>query len=82
MAVALLSAVPPAGATIHVKANRADTTLFWSLPTAGGTPRLLAQLTDPVRISSRFDFAVDRSHLYFTLTDRQSDLWVVDLKKR
>ena len=72
----------PDGATIYLKVDRADTTRIWSVPIAGGSPRLLAQLTDPVRISARRDFAVDRSHLYFTLTDRQSDLWVVDLRKR
>ena len=72
----------PDGATIYYKVLRADTTSFWSVPTAGGTLRLLAQLTDPVRISARPEFAVDPSRLYFTLTDRQSDLWVVDLKKR
>ena len=72
----------PDATTIYLRADLADTTFIWSLPTAGGTPRLLAKLNDPVRISSRADFAVDQSRLYFTLTDRQSDLWVVELKPR
>ena len=52
------------------------------MPTAGGVLHVLARFTDPFRISLRGDFGVDKTRLYFTLDDRQSDLWVVDVKDR
>ena len=70
----------PDGKTIFFKSRKADTASFWSVPAAGGTPHVLARLTDPYRLSLRGDFSADRTRLYFTLDDRQSDLWVVELK--
>jgi serine/threonine protein kinase/Tol biopolymer transport system component len=55
---------------------------FWSIPAAGGRPRLLARFDDPARASNRFDFASDGKRFYFTLEDRQSDVWVAELTAR
>jgi len=55
---------------------------FWAIPTAGGRPRLLARFDDPARASNRFDFASDGRRFYFTLEDRQSDIWVADVALR
>jgi eukaryotic-like serine/threonine-protein kinase len=55
---------------------------FWSIPAAGGHPRLLVRFDDPARPSNRFDFASDGARFYFTLEDRQSDIWVADVVPR
>ena len=55
---------------------------FWSMPVAGGRPRLLARLDDPARASNRFEFASDGKRFYFTMEDRQSDIWVAEVVGR
>jgi Tol biopolymer transport system component len=72
----------PDGKTIFFKSRQTDTASFWSIPATAGAPHLLARLTDPYRLSLRGDIAADRTHLYFTLDDRHSDLWVGELKRR
>ena len=52
---------------------------FWAIPTGGGHPRLLTRFDDPARASNRFEFASDGRRFYFTLEDRQSDVWVADV---
>jgi hypothetical protein len=37
---------------------------------------------DLSRPSSRIDFDVDQRRLYFAIEDRQSDLYVVDVRRR
>lgn len=49
---------------------------FWSIPTTGGRPRCLVRFEDPAHASNRFEFASDGKRLYFTIEDRQSDIWV------
>ena len=55
---------------------------FWSIPAAGGAPRLLARFDDPTHASNRFDFASDGRRFYFTVEDRQSDVWVAEVTRR
>ena len=55
---------------------------LWSLPAAGGTPRLLVQFLDLTRPSNRRDFSHDDKRFYFTIEDHQSDIWVAELKRR
>jgi Tol biopolymer transport system component len=55
---------------------------FWSIPVSGGRPRLLARLDDPARASNRFEFASDGKRFYFTIEDRQSDIWMADVARR
>jgi hypothetical protein len=52
------------------------------MPATGGRPRLLVRFDDPARASNRFEFASDRRRFYFTVEDRQSDLWVAELVRR
>lgn len=54
---------------------------FWSIPVAGGRPRLLARFDDPARASNRFEFASDGKRFYFTVEDRQSDIWVAEVAR-
>jgi Tol biopolymer transport system component len=60
----------------HDAAGRAS---IWSLPVAGGRPRLLVEFTDPDRPSLRPDFAAGGGRFFFTTEDRQSDVWVADI---
>ncbi|MFL5615201.1 MAG: protein kinase domain-containing protein [Gemmatimonadaceae bacterium] len=55
---------------------------FWSIPAMGGRPRLLARLDDPAHASNRFEFASDGRRFYFTVEDRQSDIWVAEIARR
>ena len=52
---------------------------FWSIPVVGGRPRLLARFDDPARASNRFEFASDGKRFYFTIEDRQSDIWMAEV---
>jgi hypothetical protein len=51
----------------------------WSIAAKGGAPKLLVRFDDPDRPSSRPEFAIDGKRLYFTIGQRQSDVWTVDL---
>lgn len=63
----------------HDASGRAS---FWSIPAAGGRPRLLVRFDDPTWSSNRFDFASDGRRFYFTIEDRQSDVWVAEVARR
>ena len=63
----------------HDREGRAS---FWTIPATGGIPRLLARLDDLSRPSSRQDFATDGKRLFFTIEDRQSNVWVADVLPR
>jgi Tol biopolymer transport system component len=52
---------------------------FWSMPVSGGRPKLLVKFNDPMRQSSRNEFATDGERFYFTLAKYESDIWVGDL---
>jgi Tol biopolymer transport system component len=55
---------------------------FWSIPIIGGGPRLLARADDASRASNRFEFASDGKRFYFTVEDRQSDIWLAEVRPR
>ncbi len=50
---------------------------LYSVPVAGGRPRLLVRFDDPSRPSQRNDFASDGERFYFAIDDKQSDISVV-----
>jgi Tol biopolymer transport system component/predicted Ser/Thr protein kinase len=78
--VPVFPAWSPDGQTIYYKAVDAEgRSSFWSIPASGGTPKLLVRFDDPFRKSIRPEFTTDGERLFFTLTDNQSDLWVMDL---
>jgi Tol biopolymer transport system component len=71
----------PDGETIYFKSHDANgRASFWSVPASGGLARLLVRFDDPMRQSTRADFAIDGTHLYFGIEDRQSDIWVMDIE--
>lgn len=53
-----------------------------SVPVAGGTPRRLLRFTNPDRPSYHFAVEAWRTHLHFTINDRQSDIAVAELVRR
>jgi eukaryotic-like serine/threonine-protein kinase len=55
---------------------------FWSIPISGGRPRRLVRFNDPAWSSNRFDFASDGRRLYFTVENRQSDVWVAEVVRK
>jgi Tol biopolymer transport system component len=67
------------GATILFKRYDGEgRTSFWSVPLAGGTPRLLVRLDRELR-SHRPEFATDGRRFFFTVTERVSDIWTMAL---
>ncbi len=70
----------PDGHAIYYKAHDAlGRASFWMADTAGGAPRLLVQFPNPERQSSRKDFTTNGKHFFFTIEDRQSDVFVAEL---
>jgi len=70
----------PDGRTIYYKAfDREGRSSIWALPGRGGTPRPLIRFDDPSRQSSRPEFDSDGKRLFFTLTEREADIWELDL---
>jgi serine/threonine-protein kinase len=69
--------------TIYYKAyDRERHSTIWSVPAAGGTPRLLVRFDDPSRRSLRREFATDGKRFYFTIARDEADIWAVELKTR
>jgi Tol biopolymer transport system component len=79
---ALTSIMSPDGSTVIVKGEDRAGPGFWSVPVAGGAPRLLVRLDDQRRTSPRPEFATDGRRIYFMLTDREADVWAVRLDDR
>jgi hypothetical protein len=55
---------------------------IWSVPAAGGKPKLLIRFDDPTRPSYRPEWAHARGRAYFTIADRQGDVWVMEVTSR
>jgi hypothetical protein len=71
------------GRTLYYKAyDDRERSSIWSVAVAGGTPRLLIRFDDPMRPSSRREFATDGARLYFTIAEHESDVWVMELLRR
>jgi hypothetical protein len=70
-----------AGSAIVLKSYDArGNTAFWIMPLTGGTPRLVGRLNDPTRLSTRVEFATDGKRVFFTLDERQSDVYMAALQ--
>jgi Tol biopolymer transport system component len=55
---------------------------FWSIPLGGGKPTLLLRFNDPARPSYRAEWSIAAGKMYFTINDRQSDVWVMEVMPR
>ena len=70
------------GRTVYYLAiDPAERTTIWSVAAGGGRPRLLVRFDDPTREWHRFGFKTRRGRFYFTVGDRQSDLWMADVEQ-
>ena len=68
--------------TLYFKSREADgRSMIWSVPVTGGKPRPVVKF-DLTRPSIRQDFAVGAGRIFFTLEDRQADIWVAEVSKR
>jgi hypothetical protein len=55
---------------------------FWSVPVTGGPPTLMLALDDPSQGSFRPEWALRAGRMYYTVDDRESDVWVMQLRPR
>jgi Tol biopolymer transport system component len=53
---------------------------LWELPASGGTAREVVRFDDPYRLPLYGSFGTDGQHLFFTLDERESDIWVADIR--
>jgi len=73
----------PDGRTLYYKSHDSQGhASLWSVSAAGGRPGLLVRFTNLDRPSNRSDFATDGKRFYFTIEDRQCDVYVAELLKR
>jgi serine/threonine-protein kinase len=54
---------------------------IWGVPSTGGTPRRLLTIGDERLRSDRYGFHVSGGKIYFVLTDRQANVWVMDIAR-
>ncbi len=55
-------------------------TSIWSVAVTGGPPRLMVRFDDPSREWHRFGFVARGGWFYFTVGDRQSDVWAAEVE--
>ena len=55
---------------------------IWQIPVDGDAERRVFHFTDPSRQTYRGTFDIHGPNFYFTIGDRQSDIWVMDLKRQ
>jgi Tol biopolymer transport system component len=53
---------------------------IWSVSVSGGKPKLLVRFDDPTRLPLRWEWSSDGMHFYFTLTENEADVWVMELE--
>ncbi len=70
------------GTTIYFKSHTSSgAASIWSVPASGGTPRHLLNTGDVRLRSDRYSFRIANGLLYYTLTDRQSNIWVMEMRQ-
>lgn len=62
--------------------ERDGTSSIWQLPLNGDPEVRLVHFTDTTRQTYRESLSTDSHNFYFTLGDRQSDIWTMELKKQ
>ena len=70
----------PDAKTVYYLAPDPGETTIWGVPTGGGTPRLLVRFDDPARLWHRYGFLARGGRFYFTVGDRQSDIWAAEVE--
>ncbi len=73
----------PDGRTLFYKAfDPTGRSMIAAVPAAGGAARDVVQFDDPLRQSTRPEFATDGQRFYFTIGTRVSDVWEMALERR
>jgi eukaryotic-like serine/threonine-protein kinase len=67
------------GRTVYFLSIDSAGTSVYAVPASGGTSRVVIRFDDPSRPWHRYGFQVFRDRFYFTLGDRQSDIWVSEV---
>jgi eukaryotic-like serine/threonine-protein kinase len=71
------------GRTLFLKISEADgTASIVAMPAAGGKPKPLVHFDDPSRPSYRPNFGIRGGRIYFSIDDRQADVYVMEVEKR
>jgi serine/threonine protein kinase/Tol biopolymer transport system component len=71
------------GTAIHLKEfDDAGRARFVEITVADGSSRVIGRVEDPRLRTYRPELASDSSRLYFTLSERQSDIWLMTLERR
>jgi serine/threonine-protein kinase len=69
----------PDGRSLYFKSlDPTGAAAFWSMPVTGGRPSLLIRFFDPSRPSYRPEWSYSSGRMYFTIDDRESNVWVMD----
>jgi len=55
---------------------------LYAIPVAGGAPREVIRYDDPAKKVSPYPFTVGDGTAYFTVTEIESDIWVMDLEMK
>ena len=80
--VAEMSSWSDDGQTLYFKSHSATgAAAIWSVPFAGGEPRRVLDLGDGRLRADRYSFRIAHGRLYYTLLDRQSNVWVMAVEK-
>ena len=70
----------PDSQTIYFRVQPPDERAgFWSVSVSGGDPMRLVRFDEPSRPPTREEYASDGERFYFTLTEHESDVWVMEL---
>ena len=64
----------------YLAVNAAEQASIWSVGMTGGSPRLMVRFDDPTREWHRFGFLARGGRFYFTVGDRQSDVWAAEVE--
>ena len=62
--------------------ERDGTSAIWQIPINGDAERRVIRFTDPMRQLYRSSFDVFGNDFYFTIGDRQSDVWTMELTRK
>ena len=64
----------------YLAVDPAEQASIWSVGLTGGPPRLMVRFDDPTREWHRFGFKAGGERFYFTVGDRQSDVWAAEVE--
>jgi serine/threonine-protein kinase len=69
------------GLIYYTRHDAHGNTALWSVNPSGGAPRLLLRYDPVLHPSIRSPFAVGNGRVYFTTDERESDLYVMDVRR-